>query len=223
MDNQIRGIVDPWRQCHHFRLLAATGSHRFQHREEPAGIVVDPPNSQAFKHPRKSLLQNGPILQYVGNPRGDAQVIFENVKLAVSVTNEIRSIDVAPDATGRIKTNARGPESFRGLDDLERNDLVFDDLLLVVNVVNEEVQGLNALPQPALDPFPILRADQARDEIKWEYLFLSLLFAIDIEGDAHVLQIGDYKDYLTAVLAIQYSPELAVRERTTKPDNVPLP
>ncbi len=61
---------------------------------------------------------------------------------------------------------ALGAIERRGLDDFFRDDLVFQDFLVVVNVVDEFVEGVDALLQAALDPVPFLGADDARNQVE---------------------------------------------------------
>ena len=60
-----------------------------------------------------------------------------------------------PDPQGRIDTDALGAKVHRFGEDLGREDTVFDDLLIVVEVVDEEVQGLHALTQPGIHTLPL--------------------------------------------------------------------
>ena len=56
---------------------------------------------------------------------------------------------------------------------------VFDDLAVVVKIINEEIERLNALFEAALDAFPFRRADDARDEVEGQRFFDPGAFAID--------------------------------------------
>ena len=68
------------------------------------------------------------------------------------MTHQIRSRDVAPNALRRMNPNALRPVKLCRPYYVFRNDLVFEDLLFVINVVNEFVQGVNALLETLFDP-----------------------------------------------------------------------
>ena len=68
------------------------------------------------------------------------------------------------------------------------NHPVLDDLAIVIDVVDEQIQGLDALLEPALDVLPLARLDNPRHDVEGPDLFGSRLVAIDVERDAHVQQ-----------------------------------
>jgi len=72
-----------------------------------------------------------------------------------------------------------GPE-----DDLGRDHAVLDDALLMIDVIEEEVQGGDALDQPRLDMLPLGRRDDAREGVEGEDSLRALFVAVDREGDA---------------------------------------
>ena len=56
----------------------------------------------------------------------------------------------------------------------------------MIDVVDELVQRVDALPQPALDPVPLLGADDAGNEVEREEPLGAGGVAVDVEGDAHL-------------------------------------
>ena len=73
---------------------------------------------------------------------------------------------------------ARGPE-----DQLGRDDPVREDQPVVVDVVDEQVQGPDPLLQPALDPVPLVGGDQPGDRVERDDPLDPLVAAVDGEGD----------------------------------------
>lgn len=63
---------------------------------------------------------------------------------------------------------------------------VADSGLLLVHVVDEEVEGTDALLQPPLDPLPFGGLDDARDDVEGPELLNARLAAVHVEGDALV-------------------------------------
>jgi hypothetical protein len=61
-------------------------------------------------------------------------------------------------------------------------------MLGVVDVVDERVEGVNALPEPALDAIPFGRLDDARNDVEGEDPLGPRLVPIDVERDPHLQQ-----------------------------------
>src|SRR6185503_12629152 len=99
---------------------------------------------------------------------------------AVGVAHQIAAGDVAPHALRRIDADALRAIERRGTHDLLGDDTVLDDLLAVVDVVDELVERVDALLQPALDPVPLLRRDDARHEIEGEGALGAGRVAVDV-------------------------------------------
>ena len=137
-------------------------------REQVARVVVDRADAAGLEDLREGALHHVAVLEHVGDAGRAAQVVLEHVDLAVAVAHQVGAGDVAPDALRRVQPDALRPEGRRGVDDLGGNDPVLDDLLLVIDVVDERVQRVDALLQPALDPCPLRGAHDARDEVERE-------------------------------------------------------
>src|SRR5207253_3013632 len=116
---------------------------------------------ETFEDSWKSALHEVPVLENIGNTRRNPQVVFKNVDLPVTVPHQIRSRDMAPDSQGRIDTPALRTIKCGRSDDLFGNNPVLEDLLLVVDVVDELVEDVNALLQPAFNPVPFLSGHDA--------------------------------------------------------------
>src|ERR1035437_1389827 len=86
---------------------------------------------------------------------------------------------MAPDATRRFPTDALFAVGFGGENDLTRHDAVVEDLLLVVKVIDEQVQRVNALLETLFQPAPLDRRDNARHNVEREDLLHARLLAVD--------------------------------------------
>ena len=113
---------------------------------------------QTFEHLRKRALHQVAVLQHVGDAGGHAQIVFQHVDLAVAVAHQVGAGDVAPDAARRIDAHALRTVERGRADDLLGNDLVLQDLLIVIDVVDELVERVDALLEAALDPLPLFGA-----------------------------------------------------------------
>ena len=67
-----------------------------------------------------------------------------------------------------------------------RDDAVFHNALLVINVVDEQVEGLDPLLQPTLDVSPIRGLNHTWKNVEREDLLRPGLVAIYIESDAQL-------------------------------------
>jgi hypothetical protein len=61
-------------------------------------------------------------------------------------------------------------------------------LLVVVDVVNEGVEGLHALLQARLEPGPFFYREDSRDDIKGDKPLGAFLLPVDRKGDAHPVE-----------------------------------
>ena len=73
-----------------------------------------------------------------------------------------------------------------GVDEFAGDDAVFEDAAFVVDVLEEEVEGGDALGETALDLGPLGAGDDAREEVVGEDFLGAFFAAVDGEGDALV-------------------------------------
>src|SRR5207244_8065562 len=76
-------------------------------------------------------------------------------------------------------------ERFCRKNQVSGDDDVVQDLLLVIDVVDEKIQRMNALPQPTVDLCPLPRRNNPWNDVKRKDLFRTSLISIDIERDPH--------------------------------------
>ena len=97
-----------------------------------------------------------------------------------------------PDAMARLGAHALLQKLGGAVDDLRRNHLIFQDFLSIVDIVDEQVEGSQALDQALLQHLPLVKRDDARDDIHRPGAIDVLSLAVDGEGDTHLLdgQIG---------------------------------
>ncbi len=67
---------------------------------------------------------------------------------------------------------------------LRGDDARFQDLLVVVNVVNEGVQGADPLFEAAFEPNPLLEGHDPGDDVEGDEAFGALFLAVDGKNDA---------------------------------------
>ena len=108
--------------------------------------------------------------------------------------------DVRVHVARHVDPDHLGAELRVALDLLGRHDAGFQDLLAVIDVVDEAVQGRDALRQAALHVAPLGRRDDARDQVERDQALgaraIGVLRAIDREGDADAAE--DHLGFLAA-------------------------
>ena len=73
-------------------------------------------HAQSFEDLRKGPLHDAAVFENVGNSRGTAQVVLQDVHLAVAIAHQIGACDVAPDFLRRIEPDAFFSKRPRRLD-----------------------------------------------------------------------------------------------------------
>src|SRR2546428_7858265 len=104
------------------------------------------------------------------------------------MTNEIRAGNVAPRALGRFQSDASFAKALRREDQLRRNYAVLQNLLFVIDVVDEQIQRVNALAQTAIDLSPFIGRNDPGNDVEWKDLLSAGLVAVDIKGHARPKQ-----------------------------------
>ena len=64
------------------------------------------------------------------------------------------------------------------------NDAVAQNVLRVIDVVQKQIERGDSLHETALDQFPFVGRDDARNQIERKNPFRSLIVVVDGEGDA---------------------------------------
>ena len=68
--------------------------------------------------------------------------------------------------TGRVGAHALGAEVRRAVHQLGRDDAVLDDALVVVEVVDEQVEGAEPLDEAGLESVPLVGGDDPGDDVE---------------------------------------------------------
>src|SRR5262245_47463504 len=118
----------------------------------------------------KHALHHRAIFQHVRDPGWTAQVIFQDVNLTVAMAHQIRPSDMAPNAPGWIEPDALFPVCLGRKHDLCGKHAVFQDLLVVIKIVNEKIQSLDPLLEAPLDADPLSGWHDAGYHVERKYL-----------------------------------------------------
>ena len=189
---EVRTVVHARRQHHHARLVDPGGRHRAQRLEQQIRVVRHRRHAvqreQLGEQPHRHLA----VLEHVAHAAGHAQVVFEHVVGAAAIgvggAHDVDAGDVRVHAAGHVDAHHLGPE-LRVLQHLLlRHDAGLDDRLLVVDVVHEAVERVDALAQPGFELLPFALGNDARDHVERNQPLgagaVFVLGAVDGEGDA---------------------------------------
>ena len=179
-------VVDAGREQDHRRIRTAVGRQRAQRREQRLAVLLDRPHAALPEQRREDLLHHLAAREHVGHAARHAQVVFEHHEPAVRQAHEIGPHHVDVDVARHAHADHLAPEMPAGVDDAAGNHAVPDDLPLVIDVLEEEIEGGDALRQAALDGVPVTGRDDARQQIVGEDALGRLVAAVDGEGDALV-------------------------------------
>jgi hypothetical protein len=128
-----------------------------------------------------------PIVRDAG---GDAEVVFEHAEFAGAVTHDVDAGDVGVDAPGYVDAlHLRAV--LRVAENLFSGDYArLENLLVVVNVVNEGVEGADALLEAALEPDPFFEGQDAPHDVERDKALGAFVLAVHGEGDADAMEKG---------------------------------
>ena len=149
----------PGRQHDDARRLDAGGREVLEHVEQAARIVVDRPDARRREDLRERALHHVAVLAArtrrrtgsAGCPRARRSGRRESRTRSVPVMwHQMPRGGFMPDA---LRAEATSPSAMH----VARDDAVLEDLLVVVDVVDEQVQRVDALLEAALDPSAIRR------------------------------------------------------------------
>ena len=159
---------------------------KLQRLQQPIGVFVHRQNMRVPEDGRKRTFENLPIFEHVRHAGRAAHVVFEHVELAVAVADQIGAGDMRPDSSRRRETHHLAAIGLGGLDQRFRDDFVFEDFLVVVNIGEKQVERHGALFEAALEHFPVIRFNNARNDVKGENFFSSGLVTVNGKGDARL-------------------------------------
>ena len=152
---EVRRVEDARGEHDDARVANAVGSERHEQLVELVGVGVDRGDALAGEQLGERPLADGPVLQHVAHARRHAQVVLEHVHRAVGVAHEVGPGDVRPHAELRVDALALRTVVGRVVEQLAGEHAVGDDPLVVVDVVDEAVEGDEPLDQAALDARPL--------------------------------------------------------------------
>ena len=93
---------------------------------------------------------------------------------------------------GHIKPDQLGSVMLGGANDLQRDHSLLHDPLIVIDIMQKEIQGAQALLQPPLNQAPLVSRNDARHKIERHDALRALIAAVNREGDA-LVEVGHFR------------------------------
>ncbi len=128
------------------------------------------------------------VLEHVRHPGRHPQVVLEHVVLALAGTNDVDAGDVRVDPARHVHALHLAPELRVAEDAVPRDNAGVEDRLIVIDVVQERVERLYALPQAAVEHLPFRRGNDPRNDVERNQPLGSAVLAVYGERDAHAME-----------------------------------
>ena len=180
----VRAVEGTWRQQDDCRLAAGRALHGSQGGEQCVGVVLDRRHAVIGEEVGREPHHDLAVLEHVGDARGGAHIVFENVEILRVDPHYVDPGDVHVDVVWHGLPEHLLPVRGIALDHRLRNDAGLDDLLLAVDVRQKPVERRHPLHEPGLEPRPFAALEHPRDDVERDQSFGRVLVAVDVEGDA---------------------------------------
>ena len=194
---EVGAVVHAGREYHHRGFGRGGGAAGAQSLQQQIGVVRDWGHAvlaeQLWEQPHHHLA----VFQHVAHAAGHAQVVFEHVVLTIALgvgrTHDVDAADVRINVVGHIHTHHLGAKLGVVFDLLTGDHPSFEDVLVVVDVMDKAVEGRDALHQASLHAAPLLGGDHAGDQIEGDQplgtplvcVCVFVLVTVNGKGDAH--------------------------------------
>ena len=187
-----RRIVDAGREEHDCRFVSDAGRRdAFQRPAQHCGIVLDRRHAMVLEQVGKQIHHRFPVFEHVGHAGRGAAIVLEDVELGLAHPHDVDADDVGIDAARRrLSPTISGTKAeFCRMRSLG-NAPGAQDLLAVIDVMQEGVEGAHPLLDADCKPAPFGSREDARDDVEGDEALRGLLGAIDGEGDAEPAEYG---------------------------------
>ena len=186
---EVGRVVHARSEHHHGGVVDVARRHLAQVVQQQVGVVRHRGHARAAEHLGHQPHRHLAVLQHVRHARGHAQVVLQHVELAGVGAHDVDARHVAVDVLGHGHVLHLG--AVLGVEEhlLGRHDARAHDVVVVVDVVDEHVQRAHALLQPLVQPPPLGRGDDARDQVERDQALGAVGVARHREGDADAAEV----------------------------------
>ena len=172
------GVVAAWRQ---YDSNAAVVVHVVHHLAQQVGIVAVVGNIVCRKGVRRHLACYPSRHHRIACSRRNTQIVLQYIPLPVLSFHKVDARDVRINASFRADALAHWHISFGRIYEFLWHHSVFHYAFVVIDVPKKHVKSLYTLFKSSLKVVPIFLADDARDGVEREQLFVEHSFFVNTE------------------------------------------
>ena len=180
---EIGGVADAGRE-HHKGGIGDVGSERAKRGEQRLAVMRNRPHLIPVEKRRQDALGDLAVGEHIGDAAWNPEVVFEHDEGAVGRPDQIgsrnRDVDVAVDADAAHLA----PVMPAAQHQFARDNPLGEYSRVVVDVLEEQVDGGEPLREAALEGTPFSRGDDPRQEVEGKDSLRALRVAVDGEGNA---------------------------------------
>ncbi len=187
---EIGRVVDAGREQHDLRVEDAGRRDLGHGIAQPLAVVRDRADADPGAQIGEGAQHQMPVLDHVGHARWRAGIVLEDPEGTGLIAHQIDAADIDIGAMGQVDADHLGPVVRIVQDQLGRHDAGLEDALLVVEVLEEQIEGGHPLHQPGFQRRPVLGRDQARDHVERQDPVDHVALRVDREGDAEIVELA---------------------------------
>ena len=190
---KVGAVVHARGQNYHGRLGSGGRAAGAQGLQQQVGVMGHRRHPVRIEQLGEQAHHHLAVLEHVAHATGHTQVVFEHVVLAlarrIGRAHDVDTRDVRVDLVRHIHAHHLRPKLGIAHNLLARHHAGTQNILAVVDVVNESVQGGHPLHQAAFQGSPLMSGDDAGDQVEGNQSLgpgaLLVFLAVDGKGDAH--------------------------------------
>ena len=181
----IGGVERPRRQQRDYGIAGAgRRRHLLQRAAQLLRIDIDRLDIAGAEEFRASPHHALAVFQHVADPGGRAAIVLQHLELLLAGSHDVDADHVGIDTAGRIDADHSRLKGRISIDQPLRHDAGAQDFAPVIDILEEGVERERALADAPLQPAPLGRGEDPRDEVEGDQPLRVPALAIDGEGDA---------------------------------------
>ena len=181
----IGGVEHARRQQHDGRFLRRRQRRdRLERGEQLVRIIFDRRNAVAREQFRKQPHHDFAVLQHIGNAGGRARIVLEHVEGVGVDADDVDAGDVDIDVVRHALAVHLRAERRIAEHQIFRNDSGAQDFARAIDILDEQIERVDALGQALLQELPFGSRHDARDDVERDQALGGVGLAVNGEGDA---------------------------------------
>ena len=183
---EISGIENAGREQHDVRIIDGGGCHFPELAQQALAVIGDGTHIEPLHQVGEGALHQMPVFDHVGHAGGAAAVVFEHQELTGRIADDVGPVDVDIGAVRQIETDHLRPVALVAEHKFGWNNAVLENAAVMIDIVQEQVQRLNALLHAGFDRSPGGRRQNARNDIERENAIDGVFLGIDSKSDPQI-------------------------------------